>query len=149
MTTLVRVVLSALHLEDDDLLAAAVTDDFAGHAGAAEHRNAGLHVLAVVAEQDVVEFDLSTRLADERWELIRTAGFDTVLLAAGLDDRVRHWSGEKRVSALEPHKLRTRLPYVNYSRPGDKGRSLDAETRGNSESEPIAQCGERHSSSRK
>src|SRR3954465_477737 len=106
MTTLVRVVLSALHLEDDDLLAAAVTDDLAGHAGAAEHRNAGLHVLAVVAEQDFVEFDLATRLTDERWELIRTAGFDTVLLAAGLDDRVRHWSDEKRVSAMEPKKLR-------------------------------------------
>ena len=35
--------------------------------------------------------DLAARFAYERGELVRTAGFDTILLAAGLDDCVRHW----------------------------------------------------------
>src|SRR6476661_6655767 len=89
MTALARVVLAALHLEHDDLLAAAVADDLAGDHGAGQHGNAGLDVLAVVAEEDLVEFNLAARFANERGELVGAAGFDTILLAAGLDDRVR------------------------------------------------------------
>src|SRR5688572_18404402 len=90
MTALARVVLPALHLEDDDLLATALADDLAGHLGAVEHRHTGLDVLAVVPEEHFVEFDLAARFTDQRRELVGTAGFDTVLLAAGLDDRVSH-----------------------------------------------------------
>src|SRR5258708_16416952 len=90
VTALVRVFLPALHLEHDDLLAAPMPNDLAGHLGAAEYRNASLDVLTVVAEEDLVELDLAALFAGKRRELIGTAGFDTILLAAGLDNRVRH-----------------------------------------------------------
>ena len=93
MSALARVVLPALLLEDDDLVAATVTDDFAGDLGAAQRRNAGLDVVAVVAEEDVVELDLAAGVADERRDLVRAAGFDTELLAAGFDDCVGHVRG--------------------------------------------------------
>src|SRR5436305_273564 len=90
MTALVRVVLPALHLEDDDLFAAAVANDFAGDLGAAQRRNAGLDAVAVIAEQDFVELDLAAGIADERRNLVGAAGLDTELLAAGFDDCVGH-----------------------------------------------------------
>src|SRR4249919_3291961 len=90
MPALPRVVLSALLLEDDDLLAAAMANDFARHLGAAERGNTGLHRVSVVAEQNVVELDLAAGIADERRDLVRAAGFDTELLAAGFDDCVGH-----------------------------------------------------------
>src|SRR5688500_13607236 len=90
MTALARIVLPALHLEDDDLFAAAVTDDFARDHRAREDRHAGLDVLAVVAEKHFVELDLAALFTGERGDLVGAARLDTVLLAAGLDDRVRH-----------------------------------------------------------
>src|SRR5688572_20514297 len=54
---LAGVVLPALELEDDDLLAAAVLDDLAGHLGTGQRRNAGVHGAAVGAEENVIEFD--------------------------------------------------------------------------------------------
>src|SRR4051812_26408088 len=90
MTALARVVLPALHLENDDFLAAAVANDLTGDLCARENGNAGLDVLAVISEKDFVEFDLAARFANERRELVGAAGLDTILLAAGLDDRVRH-----------------------------------------------------------
>src|SRR3954466_4897169 len=74
MTALARVVLPALHLEDDDFLAAAVTNDLTGDLGAREDGHAGLDVLAVVAEEHFVEFDLAARFARERRELVSAAG---------------------------------------------------------------------------
>src|SRR5689334_18770519 len=88
MTALARVVLSALLLEDDDLLAAAVSDDFARDLRAAQRGNAGFDVLAVVAEEDVVEFDLDAGIADERRDFVGATRLDTELLAAGFDDSV-------------------------------------------------------------
>ena len=90
MSALARIVLSALHLEDDDFLAAAMADDLTGDLGAAEHRDARLDVLAVIPEKDFVELDRAAVFTGERGELVGTTGFDTILLAAGLDDRVRH-----------------------------------------------------------
>src|SRR5215510_2508886 len=90
VTALARVVLPALLLEDDNLLAAAVTDDLAGDLGATQRRDAGLDVLSVVAEEDVVELDGGSRIADERRDLIGAARLDTELLAAGANDGVRH-----------------------------------------------------------
>src|SRR5205085_4792812 len=63
---LARVVLPSLLLEDDDLVAAAVLDDLAGDFGALQHGNARADVAAVGAEQNLVEFDVTARVADER-----------------------------------------------------------------------------------
>src|SRR5690242_972797 len=96
MTALARVVLSALVLEDDDLLTATVLDDLTGDPGTVECRNSGAHATAVGAEEHVIELDVGARLTDERRNSICSARFDTELLAAGSDDRVRH-RNEKRV----------------------------------------------------
>ena len=85
MPALAGVVLSPLLLEDDDLFAAPVTDDFAGHARALERGNTGFDVLAVVSEEDVVEFDLPPLFTGDGGDLVSATGLDTELLAAGLD----------------------------------------------------------------
>src|SRR3954469_3061037 len=90
VTLLLRVVLPALHLEDDDLVAETVLDDLAGGLGARQGRDARLHGLAIAAEQDVVELDRPTGLAHERGEAVFLARLDTELLAAGANDCVRH-----------------------------------------------------------
>src|SRR5579884_3841778 len=77
MPTLARVVLSALLLEHDDLLAAAVTQDLAGDLGPAQPGHAGPDIVAVVTEENVVEFDGAPGVPDERWDLIRAARLDT------------------------------------------------------------------------
>src|SRR4051794_4400383 len=93
MAALSRVVFSAFLLEDDDLLAAAVPNDLAGHFCAAERRNPCLDRVAVVAEEDVVELDLAAGIADERRNLVCAARLDAELLAAGFDDCVGHFQG--------------------------------------------------------
>ena len=60
MPALAGVVLPALELEDDDLLAAAVLHDLAGDLGATQERCAGLDRLAVRAEQNLAELDRAT-----------------------------------------------------------------------------------------
>src|SRR5690348_4306260 len=90
MAALTRVVLSALVLENDDLLTAAVLHDLSGDLGAFECRNAGLDVLVVGAEEDVVELDLGPSFADERWNSICSPRLDAKLLATSANDSVRH-----------------------------------------------------------
>src|SRR5437016_6241719 len=88
MTALAGVVLSALLLEDDDFVAAAVPDDFSGDLRAAQGGDAGLDVLPVVTEKNLVEFELGASVADERRDFVGATRLDTELLAAGLDDSV-------------------------------------------------------------
>src|SRR5262252_1231713 len=70
MPALARVVLSALLLEDDDLVAAAVTNDLTRHLGALERRHAGLDRVAVVAEEHLVELDRAASFAFEARDLV-------------------------------------------------------------------------------
>src|SRR3954468_18218513 len=67
---LARVVFPALVLEHDDLVALAVSDDLARDARATERRHAGANVLAVAAEENVVELDAGALIADERGNLV-------------------------------------------------------------------------------
>ena len=90
MSLLLRVVLPALHLEDDDLLVLAVLDDLTGHRSALEGRKASADVGAVGAENDVVEGDRIASLALETRDADRLPRLDTELLAAGANDGVRH-----------------------------------------------------------
>src|SRR5690242_11634769 len=90
MSALARVVLSALVLEDDDLLAAAVLDDLTGDTGTLERWDTGANVGAVGTEENFVELDVTSGFTSERRNSICAARLDTELLAAGLDDRVRH-----------------------------------------------------------
>src|SRR5690348_14066892 len=87
---LLRVVLPALHLEDDDLVAKAVLHDLAGDLRPGEGGHAGLDVVAVAAEEDIVELDGPTGLAHDGGDAIFLARLDTELLAAGADDGVGH-----------------------------------------------------------
>src|SRR6185503_5610873 len=93
VTPLARVVLPALVLEDDDLLAASVSNDLAGHLGALQQRHAGAHVVAVRTEQHLVELHVRALVADERRDAVFLPRLDTELLAAGFDDSVGHLQG--------------------------------------------------------
>src|SRR4051812_13676555 len=90
MSALARVVLPALLLEDDDLVTAPMTDNFARDLGTAQRGHAGPDRVAVVAEEDLVELDRSAGLACEGGNLVRATRLDTELLAAGFDDGVGH-----------------------------------------------------------
>src|SRR5687768_11789115 len=90
MTLLLRVVLPALELEDDDLLVARVADDLARHLRAGEQRHDGLHLVAVRSEEDLVELDRASFVAEEAGNSNRLARLDTELLAAGANDSVAH-----------------------------------------------------------
>src|SRR5215216_2894621 len=90
---LAGVVLPALHLEDDDLVALTMPNDLTGDLCATQRRHTGAYVAAVVSEEDFVELDLRTLVTDQRRNSIRSTRLDTELLAAGLDDRVRHKRG--------------------------------------------------------
>src|SRR6476620_8607721 len=90
VTLLLRVILPALHLEDDDLVGETVLDDLAGDLGTRQGRDARLHGLAIAAKQNVVELDRPAGLAHERGEAIFLARLDAELLAAGANDCVRH-----------------------------------------------------------
>ena len=63
MALLFRVVLAALLLEHDDLVVESVLDDLAGDARALESWCADVSLVAVGAEDDVIECDLGARIA--------------------------------------------------------------------------------------
>src|SRR3712207_1394445 len=87
---LAGVVLPALELEDDDLLAAAVPHDLADDPRPVDLGRARLHRVAVGAEQHVGELDLAALVPAQRRELVCLTRLDTELPPAGPDDRVRH-----------------------------------------------------------
>src|SRR5688500_7822493 len=90
MALLFRVVLAALHLEDDDLVALAVLDDLARDVRALYPRSANVSLVTVGAEDHVVERHLGAGVAGQGWNSDCLASLGAVLLAASSDDRVSH-----------------------------------------------------------
>src|SRR5215218_3281593 len=88
VTLLPAVVLAALVLEDDDLLAAAVADHLGRDGGAVEHGGAHPDVVAVCAEEDLLELHGLARLHIHRLDADGLARLGAVLVAALADDRV-------------------------------------------------------------
>src|SRR5580704_3113045 len=76
------VLLLALELEDDGLIAAAVGGDGALHARGAEDR-AGLHRVSIHHGDDAVEFDFGAYVAGQSLDFNRLAWRDTILFTAG------------------------------------------------------------------
>src|SRR5665213_1509383 len=98
MALLFRVVLAALHLEDDDLVALAVSHDLAGHFRAGNERNAGVHVGSIGAKEHFLERHRRANLGVERWQAKRFPRLGAELKAGGANDGVGHgddtvWSG--------------------------------------------------------
>src|SRR5436190_2064740 len=71
MSALPRVILSALVLEHDDLVATAVLDDLTGDFGTLEHRHTRADVVTVGAEQHFVELDVTAGGLHDELELVR------------------------------------------------------------------------------
>src|SRR5205085_2711599 len=95
------VLLAALLLEDDDLVAATVVNDCAGDARALDRRAADLHAVALRAATDDERFEFN-RLADllrERGHAHGRALFDAELFAAGTYDCVSHFSCSSHTQA--------------------------------------------------
>src|SRR2546423_15181812 len=90
MSLLLCVVLPTLHLEDDDLVAPAVTHDLRDHLRLCDCRHARFYILAVVAEQHVGELDRAAGIAHEGRQPVFLARLDAELASAGADDSVGH-----------------------------------------------------------
>jgi hypothetical protein len=80
VSLLPRVVLPALELEDDDLLAAAMLDDLRGDLRAAEQRGTRLDRLSVRAEQDLAELDFAPGVSRNAGNPQRSSRLDAELL---------------------------------------------------------------------
>src|SRR4051812_19288619 len=98
VSLLLRVVLPALHLEDNDLVSESVLDDLTRDLGAGERRNTGANVLAIGAKQHIVELDGPAGFTHDGRNAVFLARLDTKLLAAGADESVRHGKARKRVT---------------------------------------------------
>src|SRR5688500_2555234 len=98
MPLLAGVVLPALELEDDDLLAEPVPNDLAGDRRAGQRGHAGANAVAVRAEEHLAERDLRPGLAEQRRHAERLTRLDAELLAARADDSVSH--GKDRFSTF-------------------------------------------------
>src|SRR5438128_2574145 len=89
---------------DLDLPVLAVPHHLGRHLSASHDRLAGLHMLAVARQQDLVERDLAPRLGLEQGDLDRDPRLGPVLVAAGGEDGVGHeaetligaWASVKR-----------------------------------------------------
>src|ERR1700733_11120950 len=79
------VLLLALELEDDGLLAAAVTGDGAGYTRGTEGR-AGLDRIAVHHCHNAVELDCRADVACKGFDFDRLAWRDAILFTAGFND---------------------------------------------------------------
>src|ERR671927_459454 len=86
------VLLAALPLEDDELRAAAVVYDRAGHLRALDRGRAEEHAGISAADDECFELDRVAGLRVERRHLHGAALFDAELLAAGTYDCVSHFS---------------------------------------------------------
>ena len=90
MALLFRVVLATLLLEDDDLLALPLLDDLASYVRAFDRRSADVSLVAVRAEDDVVEGDFRAGVTSQTGNSDGFSGLGAELFAAGSDDRVSH-----------------------------------------------------------
>ena len=84
------VVLTTLHLEDDDLVALALLYDLARDVRALEPWRTDVRLVAVGTQDDVVKGDLCASIAWKARNSDRFAGFGAVLLPAGSDNCVSH-----------------------------------------------------------
>src|SRR6266550_928542 len=82
MALLFCVVFAPLLLEDDDLLARDLR--------AFDCRSANMSLVAVRAEDDVVEGDFRAGVSSQTWNSDGFSGLGAELLTAGSDDRVSH-----------------------------------------------------------
>src|SRR5882672_11581046 len=90
MALLFGVVLTALLLEHHDLLALTVLDDLRRDVRSFDGGSADVGLVAVGAEDDVVEGNLRAGIADQSRNSDCLSRFGAELLAAGTDDRVSH-----------------------------------------------------------
>ena len=90
MALLFRVVLAALHFEDDDLVALPLLDDLAGDVRALDPGCADVCLVAVGAEDHVVERNLGARITRQARNSDRLSRLGAELFAAGSNDRVSH-----------------------------------------------------------
>src|SRR5688500_15998637 len=90
MALLFRVVLAALHFEDDDLVALPLLDDLAGDVRAFESWHSDVSLVPIRAKDDVVERDLAAGIAGQTRNPDCLSGLGAELFAAGSNDRVSH-----------------------------------------------------------
>src|SRR5256714_7750492 len=90
MALLFRVVLTALVLEDNDLLAASMLDDLASDVRAFERGTADVPLVAIRAEDDILEGDLRARVPCQAGNSDCLSGLGAELFAARSDDGVSH-----------------------------------------------------------
>src|SRR4030081_2076546 len=90
MALLFRVVLAALHLEDDDLVALPLLDDLARHVCAFDPRCTDVRLVAGGAEDEVVKRDLGAGFAGQGRNSDSFAGFGAVLFPARSNNCVSH-----------------------------------------------------------
>src|SRR5689334_576971 len=92
------VMLAAAHLEDLDLVAAAVPEDSGLDERAGDERCAQLDAVTVADEEHLVERDGRAHIRRERLDTKLGAGLDAILLAAGFDHCI-HRSKPRRCAA--------------------------------------------------
>src|SRR4051794_28257975 len=107
MARLLARALTLAELEDNQLRAAELANDLAFHCSAGDERLAELRRVAGDHE-NLVEFDLSARIALEELNLNGFALSDSVLLAAGADNCVGHGNGARNlIHTQQPSKHST------------------------------------------
>ena len=88
MALVLLVVLAATHLEDAHLGVTTVRQHGGFDRGSCKHGRADFHGLAFADHEYLVEHDFGTHVCRYLFYLDFFAGSDTVLLAAGFDDRI-------------------------------------------------------------
>lgn len=88
MPLLLAIVLTTLLLENDDLFAATVFNDFSRYGGALQRWNSDVRLVVVAPEEDFIKRHLRAGITDEGRNSIRFAWLNTILLAASTDDSV-------------------------------------------------------------
>lgn len=88
MSLTVAVFFASFDFEDKDLFGAELLDDFAGDASRLQGGRSDLEAAITADHQDVVKDDLLIFFARQFFDKEHVAFFDTVLLTAGLNDRI-------------------------------------------------------------
>src|SRR5688572_342373 len=105
MAGLAAIALPPLELEDVELLALGVADDFDLDLGALHGRRAGLDRGPVGREQDLIENDLVARLLVHQREAKGLSLFSPELLSERTEDRVHGSLYLSKAYAIEPGNL--------------------------------------------
>src|SRR5712691_2563462 len=102
------VIVPPLFLEDDDLVAAALLDQFGADRGAGQERRAGGHLGAVADHQHLSQLDRRAGLAGELLDRDDVVRGDLVLFAAGAD-HCEHDRNRYRVARLKRQARRAHI----------------------------------------